>query len=94
MSDLIERLLNPRSFDHEALRKEAAAHLRELEAELDRLRAEKAAIEAATIERCAHVADDDWDSPKRIANAIRALAKYTNETETDACAKAKTIENS
>jgi hypothetical protein len=80
MSDLIERLLNPRSFDHEALRKEAAARIRELEAELDRLRAEKAAIEAATIERCAQVADDDWDSPKRIANAIRALAK-ANETE-------------
>jgi hypothetical protein len=44
MNDLIERLLNPRSFDHEALRKEAAAHIRELEEELDRLRAEKAEL--------------------------------------------------
>jgi chromosome segregation ATPase len=47
MNDLIERLLNPRSFDHEALRKEAAARIRELEEELDRLRAEKAELVTA-----------------------------------------------
>jgi hypothetical protein len=45
MNDLIERLLNPRSFDHEALRKEAAARIRELEEELARLRAENERLE-------------------------------------------------
>ena len=90
MSDLIERLLNPRSFDHEALRKEAVAHLRELEDELDRLRAEKAEL----VEIIRHVVEHDPNRPglhgepieilrSAVAMPKRWLADHANETETD-----------
>ena len=76
MSDLIERLLNPRSFDHEALRKEAVAHLRELEDELDRLRAEKAELR----HRLIHSLTCELEEHE-IAEYRNYLDKTANETK-------------
>ena len=45
----------------------------------DRLRAEKAAIEAATIERCAQLCDS-FEEP-HMARLVRKLAKTADETE-------------
>jgi hypothetical protein len=87
MSDLIERLLNPRSFDHEALRKEAVAHIRELEDELwaayhyageevDRLRAENAELR----HRLIHTLTCELEEHE-IAEYRNYLDKTANETE-------------
>ncbi len=79
MSDLIERLSNPRFDDWIATMEKAEARIKELEAKNERLEFlgldDRESIEAATIEKCAsHIEKLGWTAA---ANSIRELKAET-----------------
>lgn len=90
MNDLIERLENPRLGDWIAVTEQAAARIKELEAERDewkataetcsmiadvRIKAERDAIEVATVEKCAsRIEKLGWTAA---ANSIREMKAET-----------------